>query len=228
MKKYERLKKKLIKEILISAAICATLGGGVFALLMLLDGVEQQQRTLTASLHTLSAQIAEEEKKIGIVRSSIDEFNVLKSKLDTGELSINRSKAEEVLTKLQKKYRTTAFQATVAAETPLLGDGYDNKMIQITQSDILLTFSAMSDVHVFSLLSELTQTLPGYFRISSFSITRDGRLKSDDMIAMSQGKTPELVKAKIGLVWLGLRLPEKPKSDQQKAAAAPAAVGGDD
>jgi len=175
MKKYEQVKKKLVKEMLVYAGVCAALGGGVFGLLMLVDGVEQKQRTLTASIHTLSAQMAEEEKKIGIVRSSIEEFNFLKSKLDTGELSINRSKAEEVLTKLQKKYRTTAFQATVAAETPLVGDGYDNKSIQITQSDIALTFSAMSDVHIFSLLSELKQTLPGYLRVSNFSMSRDRR-----------------------------------------------------
>lgn len=227
MSKLERLKKKVIIEGIILVVFLGLIGTGAYVLSSMHDAIAQEQTQLDASIHTISAQISEEEKKIGVVRSSLEEFNALKSRLDAGGLSIDRSKAEAVLNTLRTKYRVSNFQATVSAEQLITGEGYDGKTVEMSQSDIKMDFNAMSDVHVFSLMEELKTLLPGYVRVYDFSIRRPEKLTPEHFAAMTKGETPALVNAKISAVWIGLRLPQKPKDDAAVPASPPPPAGDD-
>jgi hypothetical protein len=223
MSKIERLKKKVIVETIVVVVVMIICGVGTYILSDMSDEAKIDEAKLQGSINAVSGQINEEEKKIGVVRSSLEEFNFLKGRLDGELLSINRAKAEEILNNLRTKYRLTTFQATVAAEQPFVGEGYDNRTVDLTQSDIKIDFNAMSDLHVFSFVKELKEQLPGYVRIYDFSIRRAEQLKPEHFAAMSKGETPALVNAKISMMWMGIRLHPKPKEGDATATGAPAA-----
>ncbi len=209
MQKLKHLKKKLVLEGGIAAAIIAAFVGA----LIFVDGEitteEQEQRVLKGNLASLNKQITELERKHGIVNSSIVEFRRLKERMGRGDFVIDRDQATSIFDTLRKKYRISNLSMTVTPKDVMRGNDIQRPTAQITVSEASLEFDAMSDVHVFSFIQEATQTLPGFLHITRFRINRQRKITPDVYVSVSKGEMPRMVSAEVGFMWVGIE--DKPK-----------------
>lgn len=220
MKKAVVLQRKLRRILVVASAVCVSISVLIYVIFDMLTTKEEALQKVESDLRLVVSQIAEEERKIGVVHSSLETFQLLNERLSKGELSLNRVKAETLLNDLKNKYRLTDFQATLGAESVVSGNGFDGRTLQVNQTDITLKFVALSDVHVFAFLDELTKSLSGYFRYYNLSITKLHELTDADLTRMSAGDAVGFVNVEVSAIWLGLKRPAKPDGVATPAVGA--------
>lgn len=204
MQKLRRLKKKLVKEAGIFIGIIAVLTGVTLFLQDEIGSEEQQQNVLRSNIQSLDSQIAELERKHGIVNSSIIEYNRLKARMGRGDFRIDRDQATDIFDTLRKKYRISNLSMTVTPKDVMRSTDLERPTAEVTVSEASLEFDAMSDVHVFSFLHDAMQTLPGFLRVTRFKINRQRLITPDVYVSVSKGEVPRMVSAEVGLMWLGI------------------------
>lgn len=214
MKKLQTLKKKLLKESLISLGAVAVLIGATVFLQGNISTEEMEQRTLQSGIRTLEGKIADLERKHGIVNTSIRDFRRLKERLGRGNYLINREQATDIFDHLRKKYRISNLSMTVTPKEVMRNADLERPTAQVTVSEASLDFDAMSDVHVFSFLQEAADTLPGFLKVTRFRITRQRKITPDVYVSVSKGEVPRMVTAEVGFMWLGIE--EKNKVVDEK------------
>lgn len=222
MEKLKKLQKRVMVESGIAAAIVAVMFAGYMTVENLSESAQQQESQLMGEVRDIDGKIAEEERIIGIVKSSIDEFNEVNESITAGKFTLNREKAESLLTELKAKYRLDSFSAIISPETTINGQGYDGKRMAIYYSEISIDFSAMSDQHVLAFYKEFMEKASGVLRFSLFNITRDAKPTVVMLTDLSKGKVVTSVRSNAKLYWIGMK--PAPKLDPAVAAAAAAAA----
>ncbi len=209
MQKYRKLKKSILKEGAIALAIIAVLAGITYFVTGEIESEEREQRQLKGNIRSLANQIDELERKHGIVNSSITEFRRLKGRQERGAFSINREQARDIFDTLRKKYRISNLSMTVTPKDAMSGKDIERPTAQITFSEAILEFDAMSDLHVFSFINDAQQTLPGFLKITDFNINRQRKITNEVYVSVSRGEEPRMVSARVNFLWLGIE--DKPK-----------------
>lgn len=204
MKKYARLRKKLITEGGIAAAIIAAL---IATIIFIEDNVtteEQQQRVLKSNIQSLASQISNLEKKHGIVNKSMSEFRRLKDRQRRGDFKIDRDQATDIFNTLRRKYRISNLSMTITPKSTMINPELERPTAEITFSEASLEFDAMSDIHVFSFIHDAEETLSGFLRITQFQIERQRKITPDVYISLSKGEEPRMISARVNFMWLGI------------------------
>ncbi len=225
MEKLKRIKKNVLVEAAVAAAVVAVFVGIYFLVDSFVTSTESDETKVTGEVRTLDAQIAEEERKVGIVKSSIAEYNEIKAAMDAKQFALDRTRVEETLTKLKTQYRLSNFTASIAPEATTKGAAFDGKRVGIIYSDVKLAFSAISDVHVFSFFDALKTSLPGFIRVTKFSLKRDKKMDASIFVSLNKGEDVPLVQASVEFKWLGLKIIEKTPDPNAAAASPPAPAG---
>lgn len=163
----------------------------------------------------------------------------LKSQMDKSD------QAQQKFYELQGERTTEDFSATIEAFKTYLTDagarhriekiGFKNAKEQLTEKadlknfaydvmvrdNIEITFSAISDVHVFSLISDLQKKAPGLVLIKKVEIKRANKaldLSEAEIAKLKTGAASLLVEGTITMTWIRFI----PKETKTNGAASPA------
>lgn len=215
MQKFQRLKKKLMVEGAIATGAIALLLAAVFFVQGEIEAGEQEQRMLRSNIFSLSQQIADLEKKHGIVNSSIVEFRRLKGRQKRGDFAVDRDQATDIFDTLRRKYRISNLSMTVTPKDVMAGTDLARPSGQVMFSESTLEFDAMSDLHVFSFIHDAMETLPGFLKITDFKISRERKITSDVYVSVSRGEQPRMVSAKVNFMWFGIDEKSKVSNETQ-------------
>jgi hypothetical protein len=75
---------------------------------------------------------------------------------------------------------------------------------KMIQSEVSLTFSALTDNSVYGFIESIQRQLPGIVVVHALKITKTGELTSDVLRTLSKHKITSLATAELSFTWLGI------------------------
>lgn len=204
MKKINILKNKLIKtalKMIIAVIICAII---LWLMLNYQNDIEDKVKIIDRKINETNADIIEIENATNVYRNSFDLFVDLQAKIDNDKFVLNPEEGSKILELLSIKHRISNLTAEINTEKKIISSDYYGYTPIYRQ--IFLTFSAMSDAHIYAFLDNIKKYFPGYIDLSKINMTRKLAISEDILVEVSKGTIPELLDAKIELIWLGINV----------------------
>lgn len=224
--------KQLQKRLGIESAIALVVLAGVVGLMMLTgnlaESAAQKKNTAEAGLSQDNSQLSAARSQLS--RSGEAEKRFLDIQLARGNDNY-ASKSPDLyawMTATMGRYRFPAASAKMAlpAETAANKPELAGLEYNITQrTGATLDFEAMSDLHVYSFLNDLSRNAPGIVRVTSMSVVRSNDMTPQMIAQMVGGLAPNLVKASVTFDWIGIN-PKDVPADGTSPQPAPGAPGG--
>jgi hypothetical protein len=95
----------------------------------------------------------------------------------------------------------------------------------LVHEDMEIALGAMSDVHVYSFLTQFLREAPGLLRVTKLQVNRRASMSAEVLGQMAAGANPELVEGKIIFTWIALEDKNPPNKETPpnapEAAASP-------
>ena len=220
MSKHKQLAKILIRQ----GIICLVLIGVFVGIYFVTDDLADDSAKKKGDAETALKQ---DQGKITTMNTQIEKSSLAESRFedlqkdrDALDFSINSDTFKEWLRNAKAQYRlSNNFKLSLTPEKKFESKEIPDAYEVYEHPGMKLEFSAMSDTHVFAFLQSLVRSAPGFIRIETFSIKRNGDLDPATIDQIKTGHTPYMVDAKIEFNWVGLR--EKPKPVETIDSAKP-------
>jgi hypothetical protein len=213
MKKYDALKKKIIKDAVVAGAIIA----GSLVFMMAISGVAesalQDRASSESSLGAAHGQLSSLKMQIEKSGSAEKRYAGIQIERTQENYTADTEAFKEQIRVLKEKYRLTdTLKLSLAPENKSTRPDFATGNYDVMQrDDTQLTFGAMSDVHVFSFIDEFMRSAPGIVRLTKLTLTRKMVMDSAAFTQMASGSVPEVVGVEMHFLWAGLVPKEKPK-----------------
>lgn len=205
MKKYNRLKKMLLKELVVFGVTVAVFGGMVFYVSNYVRNQETRKKTVESSIQQTDSQMRSVKENYEKANVSIELYKDIVSKLSDGSLGTGDEALRDVLIHLKDKYRLSQLNLKLDPAKPYDDAAVKNStVVDVTYSKVGLKLGAMSDVHLYSFLFDLNQMLNGIVKVSSLSLSREKQFTDDMLFRISKGALPQTVGAELVFYWLGV------------------------
>jgi hypothetical protein len=203
MRKFDKLKNKMIMELVVASVIVAVIFGISLFASGLAEDAEKDRRTAQAKLQTIrrDTQIAQE--RLQSSGASIALYDALKKERDEMSLTISRKEITDSLGRLKEKYRLSSLNLQMEPEQPFEDEEIRLMKLSVVKTTIVLEFGGMSDQHLFSFINELRRTLPGFIKVNELSLNREKIFDIEAMRQISQGATPQMVSGTMAFEWYG-------------------------
>lgn len=205
MEKLKRTKKKTTIQSAIAGAVVAVLGGIYFFADSLATDSSLELAQAQGEAIGIASQIAELERKHQIVKSSLLKFQEYDRHLKNGDYAISREIAFNNLKILNDRYRIMKLMLGIPNDpTSLTDEKFQKKTLEAKATEVNLTMSAYSDLHVFSFLNDMKTGLPGFFKYDEFSMQRERRVTLDMLAELSRGEKSSVVSCSLKGTWYGI------------------------
>lgn len=214
MNKLKILQKMLIKKAIIAAIVIAICAGIYVAIDSIDSGYIQQKSEMEAGLGMATNDRNQLQSKIEGANTSEKNYTNLLLAHPNAEFEAKREALVEFLNRAKVHYRFSAFKVSLTPEGILSDTAFTSPEGEITIRDNMqIELSAISDMHVFSFLSELLTKAPGFIHLKSLTIERKNDMSNAMLDQLQNGNLVEGVSAKIIVSWVGVRVKEVAPAD---------------
>ena len=167
MIKIRELKKKLIKQSVISLCILLVAGGLLYFVMQAYQEVESEKTSLERSLRQKNAQIAQLEQKFNIYESSFSAFQDIEAQLQSNAYTLDNDKARQHIQYLYKEHRITNLNLAISPQERFEEANANYVGYEPVFRNVELTFSALSDAHIYVFLNQLEEMLSGIVKYTN-------------------------------------------------------------
>ena len=176
------------------------------------EALEIKVKMITASTNALSSQY-DSVKHNGTLLEKILQLQ------SRNRLGISLQTVKNRFNRLRDQYYLGNLHLSMAPIAEMQDADHKRASQVIVSSEVVISFTAVSDEYAYSLLNSIQQDLAGSSKITSFTLTRDGDVTNDALRVMSDTGTAPLVKGEIKFVWFGIKPIES--NDTANAAKTP-------
>jgi hypothetical protein len=213
--KVDILKKRLIRDGIISAVLLILLAGGGYEVSDYDDQTTADKQKADAD----NGRLTGENSTMQLLLNSGAEVNAFYdaySKEHKTSLAIDRETMTKTLTELREKNHLTNLSLTVSPiTTPSQDKTMGLKTGNLLQSEVKLSFNALTDNSVFGFIEALERQLPGIVMLHDIKITKSRDLGADVLRDLNIHRLDTMVTAEVAFTWIGLH------TSEEKANAAP-------
>lgn len=207
MNKYQQLMKALIKLLAICFAVVAAFTAVYFVTDDMLSTSETEKNDADAALTRDRGEIANltnELEKSGLAEKRFNETQQGRGTLD---YSANTDALKDWLRQAKNKYRLSnnlklSLTSEKLSDNKELG-GQNYSVFE--HPEMKLDFNAISDMHIYSFLEEMTRNTPGLMRIDSITMKRIGDLDQNQLNQIRNGAAPYLIETHVQFQWITLK-----------------------
>lgn len=114
---------------------------------------------------------------------------------------IKMDEINPILESLAQKYNIFTPSIQVVLPENLDSGIFQRKTVAVLYSSGTLSFEALSDVKAMAFINEFFNQLPGYTFISSLEMIKLRKYTSEDLVSVSLGKSPGILRVKIVFGW---------------------------
>jgi hypothetical protein len=203
--KYSELKKRLLIESIVAAAILAVAGGVTFFLDDFSDDYKKSNEALKGNISTITNTtnaLNAKYEKIQTNKALIKQILELQSE---DKLNINPQMTQVLFNRLRDKYYLNGLHLSMLpiVETP--DARFKRATYSLVSSEDTISFDALSDEYAYSLIDAIQQQLPGSVEIANVKLTRTGTVTTANMHTIGTTGTAPLVKGDIKFIWFGIK-----------------------
>lgn len=209
------LKKSIIKESSIFAAILLVLGGGVFFMLSVHDEYYQKKSKLDADANALSSQKTQLEGKYEFFQKNADLYKEIQAKTSSPGLYIDQESARSLF----NIYRSQFYLSKLGLNMQPIIESTDAKLkttdfVAIT-SEVSVPFEAITDEDVYELMRGLQKNLAGFTKFTSLRMKKTGTLDDAALRAIKSEGAHRLVEGELKFTWYGMKSLEPNTKDNR-------------
>lgn len=225
--KHQDLKKKLIRESLITLGALIVLGAGVYFLVMLSEDYAREGQTLESQALAVNAEVSSLRSKFTKVKDNGSLYQEIMQKHASDRLASICGAAGGEFDKLYKAYTLSIPEFKISPlqnwpERNKLASEMDLTKHSVIACDVPLVFSALTDEDVYRVLHTFSgRDFPGVVRVTKFGVVRKERVSEQALAEIVKTGKYDMVSTSIYFTWLGLK-PADPTAAAENAPVADA------
>jgi hypothetical protein len=200
------LRRAIIKEFIILAALCLFSGVGLWAISVLYDDFEQKKNNASRVANELMAQKQSIETKFTAVKSNMGVYQESQRWAESPGLFIDSQAVRDLF----NYYQSILFIKKMSVEMQPIADmtgtpSMVREHFVVTKTSAKVMIDAVSDEDVYALLRVMQSELPGFLRVVSFTLKKTKDLSKEVLAEVRKQGSSSVVTAEIQLDWYGLR-----------------------
>jgi hypothetical protein len=197
------LRKTIYKETGIFAAALIMLAAIMFYLSMVRDDLSQKKSVIVTEINMLASEKQALSKKFIMVKESMPVFEESRRWIAEPGLFIDSQAVRDLF----NYYQAVLFLKKMSVEMQQVTDDpqFTGKFYTAIRTNARVSIEALSDEDVYSLIRVMQKELPGFIKITDFSITKKFELSKDILTQVRESGPYSLVGAEIIFDWYGIR-----------------------
>lgn len=210
------LKKSILKETIIFAAVALILAGMVVYISMLYDEFTQKKSTLEGQSNQLMTEKQQLEASFLNVEQNKDAYQEALDRTANPGMFIDRQAIRDLFNIYRSQFFLKKLVLDMQPVTEVTTDAkFTRKTLVGIQSEVKMSFEAISDEDIYAMIRALHKELPGYARVHAIDIKRVPAIEKQNIIEIRKQGVTKLVEGSIDFVWYGIKSPD-PNSEANK------------
>jgi len=203
--KYQQLKKRLVLESGVIAAVLAVLGGSVFFLGSISDDYQKETDALEKVVNGIATDTGILRTRYDKVQQNGELYREVTQLQSEDKLSINQQAAKNRFNLFRDQYYLNDMHLNMSPITEMKDPNYRRKAYVIASSEGNVDFEGLSDEYTYGLLNAIQRELPGSSKIVKLTLTRQGAVTEEALRTISEKGGYSLVKSEIKFIWFGIK-----------------------
>lgn len=201
--RYQELRKKLLTEGTVVAALLMVMGGGLYFLDSMHDNQISQNRTLESQLNAVTNEMnGLREKYIRVQKDGVL-YQKIMTMDASDQLSLDSRAFSSAFADFRKRYNLVmGYSGTDSA--PLEDPKYKRASSLIEARNVTVNFKALSDEDVYELIQAIQKELPGSTKITSLKLNKVSRLTDQSLRAITKSGAYTMVDGTMDFIWYGI------------------------
>lgn len=198
------LRKKTIKNFLITIVIAILLSVGMFINSKEKDILEKQLKKLQSDVRNVDRKASDLASKQQEITKYVHIWKNLqdhKKSLDGIDMDI----VNAVMNTLARKYFIVSPEIKLALPDVINSGIFKTSKIDVVHTKAILRFKALDDAHSMQYLNDFFEQISGYFAIQNINITRKANLSNQDFVSISKGKFPNIINVSTEFEWYAFK-----------------------
>lgn len=198
------LRRTILKELGIFATMALLLISLIWYLSVLQDDFTSQAERTGKAAEQVRIERQALENKFTNVKNRMADYDESLKWMQAPGLYIDAQAVRDLL----NRYQAALFLKKVSVELqPIaeIGAPDSKSRLQQTRTSGKITMDALSDQDVYALMKAMQDELPGFVRITSFSISKNKQLTKELLAIVRREGGADLISAEIRFDWYGLK-----------------------
>ncbi|MSP33603.1 MAG: hypothetical protein EXR06_01715 [Rickettsiales bacterium] len=198
--KIQHLRRNITINLIASSVLIATAIGIYYYITNKQDLTNKEIQKIHGEIGEIKSQTEELESQSLDARKYKDVWKTISENKKSTQ-GIKMDEVNPMLESLAEKYNIFAPSIQVVLPENLDGGIFQRKTLGVSYSSGTLSFEALSDIKAIAFISEFFNKLPGYTFISTLEMIKPHKYTPEDLINVSVGKSPGILRVKIVFGW---------------------------
>lgn len=206
MIKAQNLKKQLIKISIIASVVVLATGAAAYGIFAWSSSLQEEAAKTKSQVGRARGDVSNREKKNKEAQEYLDLYNSINTDSEQDKISdLNRDKAMAWIKQVALANHILNMTGTVTPISTVDNQAFKKKTFEGINSKISLKFGAMTDEQIFRFLQALLGNFPGYVKVESLTLSKQGEITQSIIQQAQRGQFPELVTGELVFYWIGVR-----------------------
>lgn len=203
--KSNAIKKRLLMESVGVGLLLAFLGGSAYFLSMLYDDALQQSATLETQMNAITTEATTLKERYSRIKDNADLYYEIVQKSNTDGFALSRQVIRKKFDQYKALYFLSNLKLSMGPTTEMTGPKYKRNTQIMVSSDITVSFEALSDEDVYSMMHAVERDFPGTVKTTRFTLSRKNKLTDEALLTITQSGQYPLVSGQWLFTWIGIK-----------------------
>ncbi|MBY0406545.1 MAG: hypothetical protein K2Q01_02545 [Rickettsiales bacterium] len=202
--RYEPLRRQVVLELAIVAAVLVVLMAIVYLLASIRDDYIENNTSAKRVIDGIQGEFNTLKQKYSFIQQNSVLYEEVKKKQEAGLLSINRPMILEKFNAYKLQYDLNNLRLSVSPIQDMKDPAYIRKTHAVSTAEVSVDLDTLSDERVFELMDVMQTELPGVCKINRITISRERNLDPDVVNMIRQKGTYPLIKTAFKFTWYSI------------------------
>lgn len=206
-------RKSILKESMVFMLLLGFFGGATYYLDLLNEDYAKEKDKVMAEANQLVSEKQNLETRFMQVKNGSGDYEEAQRWLKDPGLFIDSQALRELFNVYQTQFLLKKISVEMQPIMPMKDDPkYVRKNFIVTKSAVKVTIETLSDEDIYRFIQAMQKELPGFSKITDFSITRKSDISKQVTEEIYRTGTSSVISAEISFDWYGLQStdPESP------------------
>lgn len=206
MIKAQHLRKRLIKLSIIASVVVLATGAAAYGIFSWSSSLQDEAKSAKSQVNRARGDVSSREQKNREAQEYLELYTRITSTSEQDKISdLDRDKALQWVKQVAIANNILNMTGTVSPITAINNANFKKKTFEGINSQVDLRFGAMTDEQIFRFLQAVLTRFPGYVKINSLLLTKQGEITQSVIQQAQRGQFPELAVGEMQFTWIGVR-----------------------
>lgn len=217
--KHQQLRKRLLIESGIVIAVLGIIGGATYFVSSLRDDYASRKNAMEGQVSAVTNESNALREKFIRIQKDKNLYDLVMTMNDSDMLSHSSGLADKKLKEYESAYNFNSWTLDSSVSQLALEDAkYKRKTHLIIPRDAIFNVEALTDEHIYDMMTAMQGEFPGAVSFTSLKLTRQSMLTDEALRTITQKGSAPLIKGEIKFTWFGID-PVDPEEAKKQAVS---------